>query len=56
MVPEIKEYKQWLDRNNRPGITANLPESSSSLLVHFGPWCNPIDSHEEHFLWFDHTE
>lgn len=26
-----------------------IPESSSTLLVHLGPGCNTIDSHEEHF-------
>lgn len=31
----------------------SVPESSATLLVHFGSWCDSIHSHEEHLPGLD---
>jgi len=33
-----------------------VPESTTALLVHLGPWSHAVNRHEKHLLWLDHTK
>lgn len=37
-------------------VCDKAPESSATLLVHLGPWGNPIHRHEKHLPGFDDAE